>query len=65
MRYNLHTVKFTLLVVQFCEFFSLKTLMFIIDLRIKVKFNAITVKIPCGLKILTFQQGEAQYKIKI
>ena len=44
--------------------------MFIIDLRIKVKFNAITEKIPCGLKILTFQQGqlliyEAQYKLKI
>ena len=37
---------------------SLKTLTFIINLTIKVKFKAITEKVSCGLKFLTFQQGQ-------
>ena len=32
--------------------------MFIINLTIKVKFKAITEKVSCGLKFLTFQQGQ-------
>ena len=37
---------------------SLKTLMFIINLTIKVKFKTITENVSCGLKFLTFQQGQ-------
>ena len=37
---------------------SLKTLTFIINLTIKVKFKTITENVSCGLKFLIFQQGQ-------